>query len=190
VIPVFVDMDGTLIEGSTSTLEIKNYIKKNDLAHLTRKILKNSLYTRLKLKTWISNQNLDHLKYKFDQEIVIILRKYQVTGSKLILATASPAFSTNRVISQSPIIFNEIISSNAHTNLKGSKKLVEIKKWLKNSESQDFVYIGNSFADLKIMKSAKESIFVGSTINYLVGKYLFRIEKIKKISHFARETMA
>ena len=190
MIPVFVDMDGTLIKGSTSSLEIRSYIKTKGLAHFAGIILKNSLYTRLKLKTWISIQKLSQLNYKFNEEIVTILRKHQILGNQLILATASPAFSTNRVISQSPIIFNEIISSNAHTNLKGSKKLVEIKKWLKNSESQDFVYIGNSFADLKIMKSAKESIFVGSAMNYFVGKYLFRIEKIQKISHFTGETMA
>jgi 2-hydroxy-3-keto-5-methylthiopentenyl-1-phosphate phosphatase len=102
-------------------------------------------------------------------------------GAQLILATASPALSTNRVIGQSPILFNETISSNAHINLKGSKKLEAIRKRMKNEKNQDFIYFGDSFVDLKIMKNAKESVFVGSSVVYFVGKYIFRIQRFQTI---------
>ena len=181
MIPVFVDMDGTLICGSTSSLEIKMYIKKYGLAYLAGKILKNSLNSRLKLKTWISNQKFDEITYKFDQEIVSFLLKSQALGSELILATASPASSTNRVMSQSPIEFDQIISSNDKTNLKGYKKLAAIVKWMESKGNQDFIYIGDSFADLKIMKNASESFFVGRKILYFVGKYILQIRNIQRI---------
>ena len=109
-------------------------------------------------------------------------------GSELILATASPASSTNRVISQSPIEFNEIISSNDRINLKGSKKLAAIRKWMENKEKQDFIYIGDSFADLKIMKNAAESFFVGSKPVYFVGKHILRIKNIQRIDTNNRGT--
>ena len=181
-------MDGTLIIGSTSSLEIKKYIKSYGLTHLAGKIMKNSLNSRLKLKTWISNQKFDQITYKFDQEIVSFLLKSQALGSELILATASPASSTNRVISQSPIEFNEIISSNDRINLKGSKKLAAIRKWMENKEKQDFIYIGDSFADLKIMKNAEKSFFVGSKPVYFVGKYILRIKNIQRIDTNNRGT--
>ncbi len=187
MIPIFVDMDGTLIKGSTSSLEIKRYIERYGAAHLAGKILRNSLNSRLKLKTWISNQKFDQITYKFDQEIVTLLLKFQTKGNDLILATASPVSSTNRVISQSPILFTEIISSNSNTNLKGSKKLAAIRKWLRTHEIQDFIYIGDSFVDLKIMKNAKESFFVGNKLTFFVGKFILQIKNIQRVNASQRE---
>ena len=182
MIPIFVDMDGTLIKGSTSSLEIQKYVENHGAVHLLGIILKNSLNTRLKLKTWISSQKFEQITYKFDQEIITFLLKFQTMGNDLILATASPVSSTNRVISQSPIVFTEIISSNSNTNLKGSKKLAAIRNWIKNKEIEDFIYIGDSFVDLKIMKNAKESFFVGSKLNFFVGKYILRIRNIQRVN--------
>ena len=111
MIPVFVDMDGTLIKGSTSSLEIHSFLKKNGTFRLGFSIVKNRLFSRLKLKTWLSNQELDQVEYEFNQEIVEILEKLQGKGVELNLATASPPSSTERVMNQSPVVFQELISS-------------------------------------------------------------------------------
>ena len=184
MIPVFVDMDGTLIKGSTSSLEIRSFLKENGPFRLGYSIITNQLFSRLKLKTWLSNQEFEQVQYEFDQEIVEVLKKLQRKGTKLTLATASPSSSTKRVMNQSPIVFQELISSDEVTNLKGSKKLEAIKSSLYNNNAFDFFYIGDSYVDLKIMKHSKSSLFVGGKIPFLFGKYLYRIKKFQNLKTF------
>lgn len=184
MIPVFVDMDGTLIKGSTSSTEIKSYLKKNGIFQLTQKVFKYRLFNRLKLKTWISNQEHDQLKYEFNQDILQILRALQNKGVKLILATASPARSTERVLGYLPMEFHEVISSNGYTNLKGSKKLRAIKEYLNKNDCSEFFYIGDAYIDLEIMKHSKSSIFVGSGIHFLIGKNISRIRNLQNLETF------
>jgi phosphoserine phosphatase len=190
VIPVFVDMDGTLIKGSTSSTEIKSYVKKNGIFQLTRNVIKNRLFDRLKLKTWVSNQEHDSLKYDFNQEILQLLRELQNKGLRLILATASPALSTERVMSYSPLEFQDVISSNSFTNLKGSKKLIAIKLYMNKNHVSEFFYIGDSYVDLEIMKHSKSSLFVGRKIHFLIGKYISRIDNLHNLKTFEQRIWA
>ena len=87
-------------------------------------------------------------------------------------------------MNQSPIVFQELISSDEVTNLKGSKKLEAIKSSLYNNNAFDFFYIGDSYVDLKIMKHSKSSLFVGGKIPFLFGKYLYRIKKFQNLKTF------
>jgi len=190
VIPVFVDMDGTLIKGSTSSLEIHSFLKKNGLFRLGFCIIKNQLFSRLKLKTWLSNQEFDQVEYEFNQVIVKILEKLQGKGVELNLATASPLSSTKRVMNQSPVVFQELISSDEVTNLKGTKKLEAIKSSLRENNTFDFFYIGDSYVDLKIMKHSKSSLFVGGKIPFLFGKHIYRIPKLQNLKTFNLEMWA
>lgn len=190
MIPVFVDMDGTLIKGSTSSTEIKSYLKKSGIFQLVRNVIKHRLFNRLKLKTWVSNQELDPLEYEFNQEVAEILRKLQYKGVRLILATASPALSTERVLECSPLVFQEVISSNRQTNLKGSKKLISIQGYLNKNGDTEFKYIGDSYIDLQIMKHSTSSIFVGSTFHYLIGKYIKRIKQLQNLKAYQKKIWA
>lgn len=190
MITVFVDMDGTLIKGSTSSLEIHSFIKKNGPFRLGFSIITYQLFSRLKLKTWLSNQEFDQIEYEFNQEVVEILKKLQGKGIILTLATASPTSSTKRVLNQSPVVFRELISSDEDINLKGTKKLEAIKSSLSGNELFDFFYIGDSYVDLKIMKHSKSSLFVGGKIPFLLGKYVYRIPKLQNLKTFNLEMWA
>jgi phosphoserine phosphatase len=190
VIPVFVDMDGTLIKGSTSSTEIKSYIKKSGILQLSRNVIKYRLFNRLKLKTWVANQELDPMEYEFNQEVVALLRKLQYRGFGLILATASPSLSTDRVLKCSPLVFQEVICSNRLTNLKGSKKLIAIQGYLTKNEETEFYYIGDSHIDLQIMKYSKSSIFVGKRVHFIIGKYIRRIEQLQNLKTYEKKMWA
>ena len=46
---------------------------------------------------------------------------------------------------------------------------------------ESFIYVGDSMVDLKIMKEAKESYFVGKEIVFLLAVRIFGIKQILKI---------
>ena len=182
MIPVFLDLDRTLIWHSTSNLEFQQYLKVNGFSSTVLTILRNKLFNRLKLKTWISNQplSIDYSR-EFNFEVISLVRKFELSGSPVILATASPRVSVERVLAQCPLKFQHIITSSHSKNIKGVKKLTEIQKYLESHTSPDFIYIGDAIADLKIMKNATESIFVGKKMVYLVGRHLIQISGLKSL---------
>jgi phosphoserine phosphatase len=107
--------------------------------------------------------------------------KFELSGAPIILATASPRVSVERVLAQCPLKFQHIITSSHSKNIKGVKKLTEIQKYLESHTSPDFIYIGDAIADLKIMKNATESIFVGKKMVYLVGRHLIQISGLERV---------
>ena len=182
MIPVYVDLDRTLIRRSTSTLELRNYVLGNGLTSTIFAFLENRLFTKLKLKSWVSEQptEIDYSN-QFNPEVISLIRDFKLNGSPIILATASTRISTDRVMAQCPIQFDEIITSSSSKNIKGLKKLSEIQKSLKLYESNSFVYIGDSFHDLKVMKNSSRSFFVGKKMVYFLGRYLYQITEFNKI---------
>ena len=183
MIPVYVDLDRTLIKRSTSTLELRNYVLRNGLKGVISAILKNRLFTKLKLKSWVSEQptEIDYSN-QFKPEVISLILDFRLNGSPIILATASTRISTERVMAQCPIEFDEWITSSRSKNIKGIKKLSEIQKSLKLYGSNSFVYVGDSFHDLKIMRSSSQSFFVGKKMVYFLGRYLFQITEFKNIN--------
>ncbi len=182
MIPVYVDLDRTLIRRSTSTLELRNFLFANGLFSTIRMVYQKKLFNRLKLKTWISGQpiQIDYTN-EFNSEIISLVQAFKKDGHPVILATASPLFSAERVLAQCPVTFQELITSSNSNNIKGIKKLYEIQRSLEHYDSINFIYIGDAFADLKIMKIATESYFVGRGIIFLIGHYIFRISGFKKV---------
>ena len=182
MIPVFLDLDRTLIRHSTSNLEFQQYLKVNGFSSTASTIFHNKLFNRLKLKTWISNQplSIDYSR-EFNSEVISLVRKFELSGAPIILATASPRASVERVLAQCPLKFQHIITSSHSKNIKGAKKLTEIQKYLESHTSPNFIYIGDTIADLKIMKNATESIFVGKKMVYLVGRHLIQISGLERV---------
>jgi len=182
VIPVFVDLDGTLISHSTSSLELSSFVRTNGFGRTVLVIFRKRLFTRLNLKTWISSQPM-YIDYspQFNSDVVALVRDYERKGNPIILATASPRISAERVVAQCPVKFQELITSSHSKNIKGAKKLSEIQKSLKKYKSTDFIYVGDAIADLKIMKSASVSFFAGKKIIFLIGRYIIRIPGFQEL---------
>jgi phosphoserine phosphatase len=183
VIPLFVDLDGTLIKCSTTGEETRRYIKKNGLFKTLAEVSREGLFSKLKFKTWISDQAIEiDYSCKFNEQVVTFLRKRKSFGDELILATGSPSKSAARVLEQSPIKFDDVLTSSINLNLKGKNKLSQIQEYLRLSGDKEFTYIGDALIDLKIMREAQNSYFVGKKLVYLIGKFVFKVREIKYLS--------
>ena len=184
---MYVDLDRTLLRRSTSTLELRDFIVVNGFVGTILIIFKNKLFSKLKLKTWISKQpnNVDYSS-QFNPDVISLTQEFKSKGSPVILATASPRISAERVISQCPVTFNELITSSDTKNIKGLKKLAEIQKSLEFYKSSEFVYVGDSIADLKIMKSSAKSYFVGKKLVLLIGKVIYQIPHLNGLHELNR----
>jgi phosphoserine phosphatase len=137
----------------------------------------------LKFKTWISDQAIEiDYSCKFNEQVVTFLRKRKSFGDELILATGSPSKSAARVLEQSPIKFDDVLTSSINLNLKGKNKLSQIQEYLRLSGDKEFTYIGDALIDLKIMREAQKSYFVGKKLVYLIGKFVFKVREIKYLS--------
>ncbi len=183
MIPLFVDLDGTLIKCSTTGEETRRYIKKNGLFKTLAEVSREGLFSKLKFKTWISDQAIEiDYSCKFNEQVVTFLRKRKSFGDELILATGSPSKSAARVLEQSPIKFDDVLTSSINLNLKGKNKLSQIQEYLRLSGDKEFTYIGDALIDLKIMREAQNSYFVGKKLVYLIGKFVFKVREIKYLS--------
>ncbi len=180
---VFVDLDGTLINGSTSSFELKEFIRVHGIKKSITTFIRNRLFGKLKLKTWISTQSsINECLFDFNSDVVKILEKLHGMKYPLILATASPTASALRAANQATIDFEEILSSSGRINLKGSKKLLAINELMQRKGCTDFIYLGDAWTDLQIMKRAEESYFTGHYITYSIGKYLLNIRNMHRVT--------
>jgi hydroxymethylpyrimidine pyrophosphatase-like HAD family hydrolase len=179
---VFVDLDGTLLKGSTSSMELKRHIKIHGVVKSLSEFIRNRLFTRLTLKNWLSTQpTTEGCEFEFNLDVIKILEKLHSQGHLTVLATASPPASALRALNQAPIIIEEVLSSSKSVNLKGTNKLKAIEEMVQRKNCIGFIYLGDAFIDLKIMKKAHESYFAGSVFLYLIGKYLLKVRNMHRI---------
>lgn len=93
----------------------------------------------------------------YREPLLDYLRSEKITGRRLILATAAHK-TIAEAVSVHLGIFDEVIATDSN-NLKGKNKLDAIRK----SIDGDFVYAGDSVADLPIWEAAKAAVLVGAS---------------------------
>jgi 4-hydroxybenzoate polyprenyltransferase len=154
-IPLYVDLDGTLIKTDLLFECLIEFIKKNPFNILLsiKWLLKGKAYLKSKLA---DNTSIDIKKLPYNEPFLSYLKNESSQGRKIILATASN-FTLARRISDHLNIFSDIIASDERKNIKGKTKLQHIKE---NSGNSLFDYAGNSKDDLIIFKHANASILV------------------------------
>jgi 4-hydroxybenzoate polyprenyltransferase len=152
-IPLCVDLDGTLVKLDTlhqalflllrrdpaSILRIPGWILKGK-AHLKDEVMK-----RVELNAAVLPYHKPFLDYLSEQH---------AAGRKLVLATASN-YRTAEAVAEHTGLFDEILASNADTNLRHGAKLSAIREKFSN-----FGYAGNDKADFPIWDAADEVILV------------------------------
>jgi len=154
-IPVVVDLDGTLTPTDTLVESLIQLVKKSplNLLRLPLWLLKGraGLKDAVARHTGISVDNLPYC-----EPLLGYLRDEKHKGRQIILATAAHK-SIARDISAHLGLFDEVLATEAGHNLKGKAKLEAIRERLGN----EFVYAGDSQADLPVWKAAKAAILVG-----------------------------
>lgn len=154
--PLVIDLDGTLTPTDTLVEAIVKLVKQSPLNLLRLPIW--LMKGKAAFKSHIAGQtrlSAESLPYR--EELLDYLRTQKAQGRRIILATASHKSVANEV-SQHIGIFDGVIATET-LNLKGSQKLHAIQESL----GENFVYGGDSPADIPIWKAAKGAILVGAS---------------------------
>jgi len=149
-----VDLDGTLTRTDTLIESILLLIKKSPLIvfYLPLWLIRGRLFFKNKIAERIS-LNVETLPY--NENLIAFLKDQKLAGRKLVLATAAHESIATKV-SNYLGLFDDVISSDETTNVKGETKLSEIR----NKYGDKFSYAGDSSIDLPIWKSAQSAILV------------------------------
>lgn len=154
--PLVVDLDGTLTPTDT-LVESVIYLVKQSPWNLLRLLLLLP-QGKVAFKRFVAvNSTFSPEIVPYRESFLAYLRSEREKGRRLILATASHKAIADRVSAHLGI-FDEVIATDS-SNLKGENKLEAIQKIV----GEEFVYAGDSTADLPIWESAKAAVLVGAS---------------------------
>ncbi|MDB5951923.1 MAG: 4-hydroxybenzoate polyprenyltransferase [Massilia sp.] len=156
-LPLVVDLDGTLTPTDTLVESLVQLIKRKPPTLL--KLPFWLMRGRAAFKHAVASQtafSADSLPIRPD--LLAFLRAERASGRRIILATAAHSNIAEAVATRLAV-FDEVLASDAGRNLKGAAKLEAIQQTVGN----DFVYAGDSRADLPIWQKADAAILVGAS---------------------------
>ena len=170
--PLVVDLDGTLVKTNMLFESANNIVVRHPLRFIY------SLFGIRKGISYFKSQLADtcHIavtKIPYNDNVLIFLDQQKALGREIILATASH-LSLAEAVAKHLGLFNGIMATEGEVNLKSDAKrdlLVE------RFGEKGFDYIGNSYADLPVWKSAHSS--------YVVSSSQALIDRVRSIGNLA-----
>ncbi|MDD1630959.1 MAG: UbiA family prenyltransferase [Methylococcaceae bacterium] len=174
-VPLFVDLDGTLIKTDLLIESAFFLLKKQPWMLLV--MLYWLAFGKARLKEEIAIRSvLDFSVLPLQQEFVEFLKGEAKNGRTLYLATASDRRLAEPVAKRLGI-FKQVLASDGHRNLKGARKLEAILTSCKDSA---FDYAGNERADLAIWAKARRAIVVNPDVGVIaaVKKQGYEVQQV------------
>jgi decaprenylphospho-beta-D-erythro-pentofuranosid-2-ulose 2-reductase len=154
-IPLFVDLDGTLVATDTFAESIWDFLKNRpwDVVRLGIWLCggRPRAKQRLAQLGWIP----DPATLPYRQDVLDFLQGEKTSGRPLILATATDRQIADRVAEHIGL-FDDVMASDGTTNLKSNRKLVAIRAMCEQRGWTSFGYVGDSRADLSVWRGAAE----------------------------------
>jgi 4-hydroxybenzoate polyprenyltransferase/phosphoserine phosphatase len=154
--PLVVDLDGTLTPTDTLVESFFALLKREPATAMRAPLW--LLKGRATLKSEVASRaelDVDHLPLRDD--LVAYLHEQRAAGRRIVLATAADE-SIASAIAHRLDLFDAVLSSDGRRNLKGNAKLAAIREHV----GADFVYAGDSSADLPVWLGARGAILVGA----------------------------
>jgi 4-hydroxybenzoate polyprenyltransferase len=154
-VPLYVDMDGTLLATDTLWELFVRLIKTAPslLWHIPFWLLKGRAYLKQQLTARLT---LDPAALPYNRPVIEFLSLERQREREIILATASDRLLAERVAHQVGL-FSAVLASDGTVNLAGERKLSAI---LQHAGGGPFDYIGNSSDDLPIWRHAERALLV------------------------------
>ncbi len=157
-VPLFVDLDGTLVKSDLFFESFLSRIRKDPL------VVFRSLWWlvqgRARLKEALAEKHAVNVQtLPFNDALLVYLREQAANGRTLILATGSHRILAEAVASHIGL-FSSVIATEGSVNMKGKTKLEAI---LGKTGGQPFDYAGNDKEDLLIWASARRAVVVGAS---------------------------
>jgi 4-hydroxybenzoate polyprenyltransferase/phosphoserine phosphatase len=153
---IVVDLDGTLTPSDTLVEQLiaLTHRHPDELPALAVRAVRG----RAGLKAYVASRarwSADRLPYC--QPLIDYLHEQRARGRKIILATGADRAVADAVATRLGL-FDAVLASDGARNLKGQAKLDGIRQLVGN----DFVYAGDSAADLPIWAAARAAILVAA----------------------------
>jgi len=151
--PLCVDLDGTLIATDTLWESVLLLLRHNLLLifFLPLWLIQGRAYLKHKIAQQIT---LDVETLPYHENVLTFLQHEKKQGRMLVLATAAHQ-SIAQAVAAHLKLFDQVIASDAHLNMKGVTKRDALKQ-----RFTTYDYIGDSSADLPILQAAQEGFLV------------------------------
>jgi 4-hydroxybenzoate polyprenyltransferase len=160
--PLCVDLDGTLVKSDTLMDGLCLFAQRFPL-----EIWRVPLWLaggRARLKSEISGRiALDPARLPYNAPLLQYLQEQRREGRELVLATGADSDIAKRIAGHLGI-FDGVVASDATTNLTRTKKLARLK-----DRFGAFDYIGNSRADLPLLKNARVAMVANPSFGLKLG---------------------
>ena len=153
--PICVDLDGTLLEGSSLKILIKEYFKTQPSNFLS---LRASRWPEVKKN--LSKIDIDVKQFPYRKALVEELKMLCHNGREIFLVTGADQAIAEKVVRYLDF-FKEGIGSNGKIHLVGKNKAEYLKK---RFGAFRFSYIGDSYSDLAVWKWAHSIVTVSSSV--------------------------
>ncbi|PVZ68925.1 UbiA family prenyltransferase [Pelagibaculum spongiae] len=156
--PVCVDLDGTLIHSDMLLESLVRALKQKPwlVFFLPMWLARGKAYLKSQLAS-IGKPDPSVLPY--DQRIIGYLKQQKAQGRKLVLASGSH-HSLVQPVADHLQLFDEVLASDDKTNLTGTNKVTLLKE---KYGDQQFDYIGNDRADLKVWPHAAGALIANAS---------------------------
>jgi 4-hydroxybenzoate polyprenyltransferase/phosphoserine phosphatase len=171
--PLIVDLDGSLILTDSLVESFLGLLKEHPTAALAAvfQLIKG----RAEFKQFVAERSqLDVSSLPYRTDLLDYIRVEKENGRRIVLATAAH-HDIARAVAAHLQVFDDVIASDAKVNLKGEKKLDAIRKLV----GEEFVYVGDSAADLPIWEASHSAITVNTTP--------FVTRKVRESTHVERD---
>jgi 4-hydroxybenzoate polyprenyltransferase and related prenyltransferases len=178
-----VDLDNSLIKIDLFVEKLLKSIFINPFKFLTA--IKLLFKNKAAAKDYIAkNFPINPQVLPYNKNVLKIIERYKKNNYKIILSTGASSLNAHSIANHLAL-FDETISSDGKTNNIGYSKLDKIKSLVGN----EFVYLGDSNADIPIWTFCKQAIIVNpnrSTTNRLKNKKVKILEIFKNQNYFSK----
>ncbi len=163
-LPLCVDLDDTLILTDSFFLQVKQLLARQPwrLGELLLRFLKGG---RPAAKAWLCEMEpLEARDLPYRHDLVTYLREQRQAGRALYLVSAANQKTVARVADYLNFFDGAFGSDETH-NLKGRNKAAFIREKI----GADFVYAGDTHADLAVWKESRGAILCGKATAFQAG---------------------
>ncbi len=153
-LPLYVDLDGTLVATDTLVESVRGLLRRRPLLAPVLAIWVAG--GRAAFKDRVARRYVpDPGSLPWRDDVVAFVRRQHDAGRRVVLATAAHRRIAEAVV-QHLGIFDGMLASERGRNLKGTAKLRAIRR----DAGGPFAYMGDSWADLPILREAAEAYLV------------------------------
>ena len=154
-IPLFVDLDGTIIKEDIGQIAIKKKIKDN-IFNIFGILVRFLLFGKPSVKFYVSkNFQVDFDKLHFNQSCINFIKEAKKLGRKIFLISGSQEIVV-KVVANKLNIFDDVYGTRKNYNMISYNKVKFIHDTL---GFKKFDYIGNSHQDLKVWEYSENVIY-------------------------------